>query len=235
MVSGVGASAPPGEGGLLGAVDRFVTKIENFFNALAATFIVIVMLYMFAEVLSRKADDLTFGLLQGRPLEGVIDWVELLMATFAFLGAAYCQRLGGHVRMELLIGRVRGRILWAMEALAVTVAFCYICVIVFKSFTEDFMWAYELGDSTMDIYLPVWPSKLIVPVALSLLAVRLAINIWGYVRLFLNPSAAPIGVPLIRDAAEVARQEIEDAMGHDAEEIVGGGGGDNPQQPGGER
>ncbi len=220
MVTGVGASAPLGEGGLLGAVDRVVAKIENLFNAIAATFMVIVMVYMVAEVLSRKADDLTFGLLEGRPLEGVIDWVELLMATFAFMGAAYCQRHGSHVRMELVVGRLRGRLLWALEAFAVAVALFYISVIVYKSFTEDFMWAFELGDSTMDIYLPVWPSKLIVPIALSLLAVRLAVNLWGYIRLFLQPDATPIAVPLIKDVAEQAREEIEEAMGHDAEEHI---------------
>lgn len=210
MVSGVGASAPSGEGGALGAIDRVVTRVENIFNGIGALFIVVVMVYMCAEVLSRK--------FLGRPLEGVIDWVELLMGTFAFLGAAYCQRVGGHVRMELLLGRLRGRILWALEALAVTVAFLYICVIAYKSFSEDFMWAFQLGDSTMDIYLPVWPSKLLVPIALSLLAVRLALNIWGYLRLFLNPDATPIAVPLIKDAATVAREEIQDALGHDATE-----------------
>ena len=80
MVSGVAASAPPGEGGALGAVDRFVAKIENIFNAIGAAFIVIVMVYMCAEVISRKADDLSFGLFEGRPLPGVIDWIELLWA-----------------------------------------------------------------------------------------------------------------------------------------------------------
>jgi len=211
MVSGVGASAPPGEGGLLGAVDRAISKVENLFNGIGAIFIVIVMVYMCAEVLSRK--------FLGRPLPGVIDWVELAMGTFAFLGASYCQRVGGHVRMELLVGRLRGRILWFCEALAVAVALFYISVIAFKSFTEDFMWAFELGDSTMDIELPVWPSKLIVPIAMSLLAVRLAINLWGYIRLFLTPDATPIAVPLIKDVATVAREEIEEAMGHDADEL----------------
>lgn len=219
MVSGVGASAPPGEGGLIGAVDRVVTRVENVFNGIGAFFIVIVMLYMCAEVASRKASDLTFGLLESRPLPGVIDWVELAMATFAFLGAAYCQRQGGHVRMELLVGRLRGRILWAFEALAVAIALFYVCVIGYKSFTENFMWAYVDGDSTMDIYLPTWPSKLLVPVALSLLAVRLALNLWGYLRLFLTPDAKPIGVPLILSAAEVARIEIEEAMGHEAQDL----------------
>lgn len=208
MINTMVGVTPKGEGGLLGVVDRFISKIENVFNAIAAIFVVIVMLYMCAEVLSRK--------FLGRPLPGVIDWVELLMATFAFLGAAYCQRLGGHVRMEILLGRLRGRILWAFEALTTGIALTYICIVGYKSFTESFWWAYDLGDSTMDIYLPVWPSKLIVPVALFLLALRLAINLWGYLRMFASPTATPYAIPVIKHAADVAREEIEDAMGHDA-------------------
>jgi hypothetical protein len=46
MVSGVGTSAPPGEGGLIGAVDRFVSRIENAFNAIAAVCIVIMQRYL---------------------------------------------------------------------------------------------------------------------------------------------------------------------------------------------
>ncbi|MGZ0188216.1 MAG: TRAP transporter small permease subunit [Alphaproteobacteria bacterium] len=212
MVGGLGASAAPGEGGLLGAVDRAVARVENIFNGIGAAFIVIVMIYMCCEVLSRK--------FLGRPLPGVIDWVELAMGTFAFLGAAYCQRVGGHVRMELVVGRLRGRILWALESVAVSIALFYICVIVYKSFTEDFMWAFTLGDSTMDIELPVWPSKLLVPIALSLLAIRLSVNLWGYLRLFLDPTKTPLAVPLIKTAADVAREEIEDAMGSDAKDLA---------------
>lgn len=64
-----------------------------------------------------------------------------------------------------------------------------------------------------------WPSKLVVPVALSLLAIRLLLNMWGYARLALNPSLTPVAVPVMKDAAEIAREEIEHGLGHDAEEI----------------
>ncbi len=204
---------PKGEGGLLGVVDRFISRIENLFNGIASIFVVIVMLYMCAEVLSRK--------FLGRPLPGVIDWIEVLMVTFAFLGASYCQRVGGHVRMDLLVGRLRGhkRVLWTFEALAIAVGLFYIATIAYRSFTQDFMWAYTLGDSTMDIYLPVWPSKLVVSVALSLLSIRLAVNLWGYIRLAISPEATPYAVPIMKDAATIARDELEAAMGHEAEEL----------------
>lgn len=218
MAHGSSATAED-DGSLIFKVDRKVAVVENVFNAVGAMFIVIVMIYMCCEVLSRK--------FLGRPLPGVIDWVELAMGTFAFLGAAYCQRVGGHVRMELVMGRLRGRILWATEALAVAIALFYISVIAYKSFSEDFMWAVELGDSTMDIELPVWPSKLVVPIAMTLLAIRLSINLWGYLRMFMDPSKTPIGVPIIKTAADVAREEIEEAMGHDADDLV------NPNQTAG--
>ena len=37
------------------------------------------------------------------PVTGYIDWVEQFMAVFAFIGIAYCQRLGGHIRMDILL------------------------------------------------------------------------------------------------------------------------------------
>ncbi len=192
-------------GGALGTVSGIVAKVENAFNLVAAIVIFLLMFFMVAEVLGRK--------LLNAPIPGAIDWIEVSMATFAFLGAAYCQRQGGHVRMEVVMSRLRGSALWIVEAIAVAIALFYVCVIAQKSFVH-FMRAYEIGDSTIDIQLPVWPSKLIVPVALSLLAIRLAIQLWGYIRLAINPQAEPIAVPVIKDVAEVAREEIREVL-HD--------------------
>jgi TRAP-type C4-dicarboxylate transport system permease small subunit len=38
------------------------------------------------------------------PIDGYVDWVEQAMAFIAFLGIAYTKRLGGHIRMDILIG-----------------------------------------------------------------------------------------------------------------------------------
>ena len=47
-----------------------------------------------------------------------------------------------------------------------------ITVLIYASFT-NFLRAYSIGDSTMDIKLPTWPAKLMVPLALSVLWLRL--------------------------------------------------------------
>jgi len=201
----VSRDVPTEGGGALGAVDRAFSKVENVLNGIATVFIFMLMIMLVCEVLGRK--------LLNAPIPGTIDWVEVWMATFAFLGAAYCQRHGGHVRMELVVGNLKGRILWATEAFAVIIAMVYIAIVVNKSFVH-FLRALQIGDSTIDIQLVLWPSKLIVPIALSALFIRLAINLWGYLRLFGNPNLEPIAVPLILDPAQQAREEIKDIL-HD--------------------
>jgi C4-dicarboxylate transporter, DctQ subunit len=207
---GAGSPQRPANAGLLGTIDRFVSYIENAFVFVAAIFIFIMMFFLTAEVLGRK--------LFNAPIPGAIDWVEVWMGTFAFLGAAYCQRLGGHVRMDMLVGRFRGVTLWWSEFIAVTIGFIYVVIIVIHSYGH-FLRAVNFGDSTIDIQLLTWPSKLMVPVAMSLLAVRLLLNMWGYARLALDPSKQPVAVPIRKTAADIAREEIEQSLGHDADTL----------------
>ena len=64
-------------------------------------------------------------------------------------------------------------------------------------------------DSSIDIRLPIWPAKLLVPVAFSVLCLRLALQIWGFGRALVLGLEAPAAVPLIEDAAAQAAHEAE--------------------------
>lgn len=148
------------------------------------------------------------------PIAGYIDLVELSMAGMAFLGAAYCQRLGAHIRMELLVGRLKGRGLWAFEIFGLLVALIVIGVLMWYSWGH-FMRAWELGDSTIDAEFPVWPSKLLVPVAFALWMVRLFIQLVAACRMFRNPSLEVAGIATAQHVSNVAREEIKEAFGTD--------------------
>jgi len=184
----------------LSGIDRFFTRIEDGMNLFAAGAIFILMFLAAIQVVGRKVFNL--------PIPGYIDYAEQSIAIFAFLGAAYCQRLGGHVRMELVLDRFRGRMLWLLELITTTAAFVIIAILARYSF-DHFLRAWQIGDSTIDINLPVWPSKLMVSVALTFLAIRLLIQLVGFFRLFADPSKEPVAVPLIEDIQAQARQEIE--------------------------
>jgi TRAP-type C4-dicarboxylate transport system permease small subunit len=150
----------------------------------------------------------------GTAIYGYIDYIEQASPIFALLGVSYCQRLGAHVRMDLIMRGLPKRLLWAMEGLAVLIALFIITLLIDSTF-QNFLRAWTRGDSSMDIRLPIWPSKLMVPVALSVLWIRLVIQIIDYGRLVVHPDAKPIAVPMLETPEEQARAEIEDALGRE--------------------
>jgi len=196
-------AAPAGEAPRLARCDALIARLEDWFNLAAALCIFALMFLGMAQVLGRK--------LFNAPMSGYIDFVELSMATFAFLGIAYCQRVGGHVRMEMILKLAKGRLHWAMELTGTALALAIVTVLIYYGYTH-FLRAWQLGDSTIDAELPVWPSKLLVPIAFSLLWLRLALQLWGFARLVRHPEAQEVAVPEIMTAEKLAAKEIEDSM-----------------------
>ena len=183
--------------------DGWLGKVENAFNMVAAASILVLMLLAVVQIVGRNGFDM--------PVPGFIDIAEQSMAVFAFMGIAYCQRLGGHIRMELFLGKLSGRPLWIAETLGVVLIWLVVATLIYGSWFH-FMRSWELGDSSMDIGLPTWPSKLVIPVALSLLLLRLTLQIYGYLRLVRDPEAEPIAVPVLADIETQARHEIEETF-----------------------
>lgn len=187
---------------LLSRLDRLLFKLESVFNLVGGIVIFLIVLMAVANILGRKLFDL--------PVSGYIDWTEQAMAFFAFFGIAYCQRLGGHIRMDIFVGSLRGRALWFFELIS-TLLMLSVTLLLVSGSWDHFMRAYINGDSSFDINLPTWPAKLVVPVMLSLLSVRLLLNVWGYIRALIVGGDDPVAVPLIEDAATQAAHEAESA------------------------
>ena len=183
---------------IINTTDKLLIKLENFLNGFSAIAIFVLMLTAAVQVVSRKVFNL--------PIPGYIDIAEQSIAIFAFLSIAYCQRLGGHVRMEIFLSAMKGRSKWVSEAIQTSASILIISILMYFSF-KHFQRAWVFGDSTIDIGLPTWPSKLMIPGALATLNLRLLIHLAGYIRLAIDPELEPIGVPLIKDVVEQAEEE----------------------------
>ncbi len=158
-----------------------LSHLEDSLNIIAALAIFFLMFVGVAQIVGRTVFDFA--------IYGYIDWIEQASALFAFLGIAYAQRLGSHIGMDLTMGwrpvePLADRAVRRGRDLGLIVT-----VLIYASFT-NFLRAYQIGDSTMDIKLPTWPAKLMVPLALSVLWLRLSLQIWGYLRL-IAPSRCP--------------------------------------------
>ncbi len=184
----------------LSRMDQTLFRVESFLTLTGGLVILALMFLAVTQIVGRK--------LFNAPIPGFIDWVEQAMAVFAFLGISYCQRVGGHIRMDIVLGMLRGRILWINELISVLVMLLLTVVLTVGSW-RHFLRAYQNGDSSIDIALPTWPAKLMVPVALSILTLRLVLQLWAYGRALKTGTEQPVAVPLIETAAEQAAREAE--------------------------
>ncbi|WP_425050440.1 TRAP transporter small permease subunit [Psychromarinibacter sp. S121] len=190
----------------LSRADRAWLRLEATMNLIGGIVIFMLVLLAVWNVLGRK--------FLGMPVPGYVDWTQQFMACFAFLGLAYCQREGGHIRMDIVVSRLHGRSLWFAELLSVIFMLLLTTALIYGTwfhFQRSFDWSAPMWsrDSSIDIALPLWPAKLLVPVALAVLWVRLALQIWGFGRALVRNDPAPVAVPLIEDPATQAAHEAE--------------------------
>ena len=182
----------------LSKVDQFFLKIESFMSFLGGVVIFLIVTISTVNILGRWMFSM--------PVNGYIDWIEQFMAFFAFLGIAYTQREGGHIRMDMLVSKLKGRFYYVTELFTTTIILFLTLVLIYGS-SLHFLRAYNIGDTSLDIDLPTWPAKLVVPVALSFLALRLIIQIWAYIRAIKNNDPDPVAVPRVEDAAEAVESD----------------------------
>ncbi len=209
-----GASPVLEDGSLLSRLDRGLLRLERIMALVAGLAIFSLMLLAVRSVGGRVT--------LNAPLSGYVDWIMQLMPVIAIFAVSYAQRDGTHIRMDILVSRLGGRALWLFELVSVLLIFVLVAFLFWGSWAH-FLRSFDMGaplwsrDSTIDIGLPIWPAKLVVPVALGVLGARLLIQIFGYGRAFIRGDEAPVAVPLVLSAAEVAAAEarVLEAGGRD--------------------
>jgi len=197
---------------LLSRLDQKLDHVGRFFALLSGLAIFSLMILAVLSVGGRNFFN--------QPLSGYVDWIEQAMPLIAFMGVSYTQRNGGHIRMDMLVGRLSGRALYLAELITTIAILALMILIVWGSwahFERSFDFASPLWsrDSSMDIAIPLWPAKLLAPVAFSVLCLQLVLQIWGYVSALISGTDEPVAVPLIEDVATQAAHESDQLHGHD--------------------
>ena len=188
----------------LSKLDRLLVRLEKLLALLSGLAVLALMLLAVVSVTGRN--------LMNAPLPGYVDWIEQAMPLIAFMGISYVMREGAHIRMDILVGKLRGRALYTAELLT-TIGVLFLMVLMvwgsWAHFERSFDFAAPLWsrDSSMDIALPIWPAKLLAPVAFAVLCLRLCLQVWAYARGVITGQT--VAVPLIADAAKQAEMEAD--------------------------
>ncbi len=188
----------------LSKLDHLLLRLERVLALVSGLAVFSLMLLAVFSVTGRN--------LMNAPLPGYVDWIEQAMPLIAFMGISFVMREGGHIRMDIVVGQLRGRLLYIVELVTTLAVLVLMLLLVWGSWAHfqrsfDFaapMWS---RDSSMDIALPLWPAKLMAPIAFAVLCLRLVLQVWAYGRAVVTGET--IAVPLIADAATQARMEAD--------------------------
>ncbi len=185
----------------LSQIDRVLYRVEMALGFISGLAVFALMVLAVVSVGGRNFFN--------QPLSGYVDWIEQAMPLIAFMGIAFVQRDGGHIRMDMVIGAVRGRVLYGFEIITTLAMLGFMVLMVWGTWAHfqrsiDLSAPWWSNDSSIDIALPLWPAKLLVPVAFSVLSLRLALQIVLYIKAFWQRNPRPVGLPVILSPAEKA-------------------------------
>lgn len=207
-----GSSAVLEDSSLLSRLDRMLVPFERFCALISGLAVFSLMFLAAYSVTGRK--------FFASPMMGYVDYIEAAMPIIAIMGVSYVQRDGSHIRMDMLVGALKGRMLWFFELVSVLLILLLIIALTYGAW-EHFGRSFDCTkplcsrDSSIDVGIPIWPSKLIVPIAFGVLVLRLLLQVWGYGRALVLGLENPVAVPLTLSVAEQAMLEAETMEGAD--------------------
>ena len=207
-----GSNAVLEDSSLLSRLDRMLLPVERFMALISGLAVFSLMFLAAYSVTGRK--------FFASPMMGYVDYIEAAMPIIAIMGVSYVQRDGSHIRMDMLVGALKGRFLWFFELVSVLLILLLILALIWGGwahFERSFDMTKPLWsrDSSIDVGIPIWPSKLVVPLAFGVLCSRLLLQVWGYGRAFILGLENPVAVPMTLSVAEQARLEAEALEGAD--------------------
>ena len=150
-------------------INRLAWRIENALSLVSASLILLAMLLVSAEVISRKFFN--------APIPGQLELGELLMPPIIFLAIAYTQSTGGHVRMTIVIDHLPSGWRHFTEITVKVLAILVYAVLCFYSAKYAYR-AWQFHDVTMSPpYFVIWPSAIMVPIGMFLVTLRVYLEV----------------------------------------------------------
>jgi len=151
-------------------VKKSIQTLNRWISGVGAVFLIPLMLITAAEVMGRN--------LFNRPITGVVELSEYLLAIFILLGLAYTQQVKAHVRVSLITSRLPRHAQLILNIITTFISFSIFSILAWQGLTVGIE---ERTVSDM-LRVPQYPFRLIVAVAAFLVCLELLIDFGDSVR-----------------------------------------------------
>jgi TRAP-type C4-dicarboxylate transport system permease small subunit len=124
-----------------------------------------------------------------------VDEVASFLELFViFGGLAYTFRTGGHVRVDLLTGRLPGRARASLRVAALVLGLVFLGVVIWTT-AQSAITAYRYGRVSAVMLYPLWAPMALIPLGLALLAVVMLVALGAQLRVLRGPRPDEVAPP----------------------------------------
>lgn len=143
-------------------------RVERALTVLSAVIVCLMMLLVVTQIMARALRT---------ALPGIVESLELLVVAVVFLGLAYTQSVNGHIRIDVILNQLPVKWRKTLEGLLLALALGTFGIMTYVS-GEAAYEAWVLGDYREGlIEYPLWPSKILIPIGVGLLSLRLLVQL----------------------------------------------------------
>src|SRR5699024_5782383 len=119
--------------------------------------------------------DVSGRYLFNKPIAGNIELTEILMVLTIYSGIAYTQRNEGHVGMDLIFDKLKGKFYYLNRILLTIISLLINIVVMIFSY-EQAIETFRNKSTSMYLHLPMWILPVIVSVGTLTLCLRLLLE-----------------------------------------------------------
>ncbi len=158
----------------LGYLSKSEEKFERWLGLGSTWLVIFLMLLVTSDVLSRS--------IAGKAILGAYNLIEIIMVAVCFFAVAYTQNQKGHVRMEIVVNKMKGKARLFAEIVSSLLCLLISGLMFYQSIVE-LRGAISIRLFTPGVIKwPAWPFKIVVVFGVFLLCLRIAIQLGQQVR-----------------------------------------------------
>jgi TRAP-type C4-dicarboxylate transport system permease small subunit len=155
--------------------EQGIHKASITFNYIALLFLFLMMLLVAVDVLGRY--------IFNSPFTGSFDSIEMMMVVVVFCSLAYCTLVEGHVRVDIILGRLSQRPKSILSIITFIPSVFIVALITWRLGVRVWSILQDLpGPTTLTLQIPHWPLIILATIGCFLFCLELILYLFRSVR-----------------------------------------------------
>lgn len=151
----------------------FIERLGKALEAVASVILLAMMVIVTTEVFLRYVLKTS--------LRWSFEMTDYMMIAVVFLGAAYVQAEKQHIRMDLMITRLTGRVRTVLEIVSPVLGLIMFSLITWKGWQLAWFSLQEGSMSATSTPMPLFASQVLVPIGSFVLCLQFLLDIFRYI------------------------------------------------------